>query len=194
MLFDVQEAITVAARAAVRIGIPFAGEPQPHVVVDARGNSDFALHAFLYIPLTATHRARVANDRARTVTGRTRCLHAENACALHDLAAAPAILAVLRLGAGTGTASLTSGAFLVPFKLHCLCDAAGGLEQIERNVAADVAAAGCPAAGAPAARATEDVAKTVAEDAAERLENVVDVVEVRRPPPGPSIPACPKRS
>ena len=45
MLLDVQETVAVAARPAVRIGISFAGQPQPDVVIDAGRNVHFALDA-----------------------------------------------------------------------------------------------------------------------------------------------------
>ena len=60
--------------------------------------------------------------------------------------------------------------------------AVGGLDQVERHFAADVAALADPAAAAAAA--AEDVAeKALAEDVAEGVEDVGHVVEVRRTAP-----------
>jgi hypothetical protein len=66
----------------------------------------------------------------------------------------------------------------VALVVNGLADAAGRFQQIERDLALDVAAAP-RAVAAPAA--AEDIAKhAVAEDIAEGRENVVDVREMRR--------------
>ena len=166
-------------RSAVRIGIPFAGQSQSNVVVDAGRNRHLALDAFTQIAFAPTTGQGIVDRGASAVAGRASGLHAEDAGALHDLASPAAILALLGLGASSRTAAVALGAFLVPLEMDDLGHAAGRFQQIERNIATDIGPLGPRRPPRPRPPA-EDVAEPFAEDAAKGLENVVDVVEVGR--------------
>ena len=98
---------------------------------------------------------------------------------LHHAAVAAAVAAGLGLRARLGPRAAARLAGRVPHEADDLRRAAGGLEQVERHVAADVGALADRARRGPAA---EEIAEeALAEDVAEGVEDVGDVVEVRRP-------------
>ena len=141
VLLDRDEAVAVAARAAVGARFPLAGQPQPHLVVDARGNLHVALHragARNPWPRQLGQGSLIDRCRRRGTTGRS---SARGRC--RSLAppgrARRSSCTCSRLRAGLGARAVAVGAFFVPLELDGLGHAAGRFEQIERHVAADVA-------------------------------------------------------
>ena len=75
---------------------------------------------------------------------------------------------------------MASVALFMAFEVDRAGDAAGRLDQVERHIAANVSPLADPSATALPAATKQVAERAVAEDAAEGLEDVVEVGEVRR--------------
>ena len=93
---------------------------------------------------------------------------------------AAAVATHLGLRARLGARAVARVADRVPLEMDDLGRAVGGLEQVERHVAADVAALARCGRVRPRPPPKKSPKKPFAEDVAEGVEDVGDVVEVRR--------------
>src|SRR5438094_10606936 len=93
VLLDLDEAVAIAGRTAVGARLAVPRQADAHAVVDAAGDCDVELRAVLHMPATAAVSARISDDGAGALTGRTRRLHAKDAGRLNDLPVAVTIAA-----------------------------------------------------------------------------------------------------
>jgi hypothetical protein len=171
------EAVAIAGRAAVEAGLAFAGDADAHFVVDAGRDLDFGGDFFEDLAAAATGGAGVLDDRAFAVALRAGGLDADDAGGLDDAALAAAVAADFAAAAIGGAGAATFFAAVVPLEFDGLRDAVGGFFECERDIAADVATLLRAIAISAAAAGT---AEEVAEQIAERREDIFDVVEMMR--------------
>src|SRR5205085_9706594 len=170
------EAVAIARRAAVGARLAVTGQPHAHAVVDPGGNRHVELGAILDLTAAATVGARIGHHRAGALAGGASRLHAQDAGRLHDLSMAAAVAAGGPLRAGLAASPFARRAGLILGQLDGFHDAARRLFERERHIDANVRAA----SHATAAAAMAWHAEHLAEDIAEGLEDLLDVMKLMR--------------
>src|ERR1043166_3728120 len=178
VLFDVDDDVEVARRAALRPRLALAREPQARAGLDPRRIPPLHLLLALDAPRAATLLARVADALARAAATAARPSHGEEALLVAHLPRAPALLAAFGLRAGRGPAALAVLAGFEARDSELRRHPGGGLFERHLQIVAEVCGALRPRA--PSARPGTS-AEHVAE-AEEVAEDVLDAAEPLRAP------------
>ncbi len=176
MRLDLQIDIKVASRTSHRAGLTLAAQTELHSIIDAGRNFDFQLRLLHLRAGSAAIGALLANHPTASLAGRTRGLNPEKSLRMHDAPAAAAVVARLRLGAGSCTAPLAGGARLAAGDFQIPRTAAGRFQKVDGDRTAKMIAAmsARPAASSAVAEHPETV-----EEIPEGVENVRHIAELR---------------
>src|SRR5579871_1486864 len=158
--------IEVAGRAAVHPGLAFAAQPDAVAFVDAGRDLDVERLVRLETARPLALRARLGNDLAVAVAGRTGLLDGKEALRHPHLALAAAGRTGLGLRAGLGAGAVAHRALLAGRDANLGFGAVGRLLEGDLEVVAQVGAAEYAGASAPS---TTGAPENVAEDVAERV-------------------------
>jgi hypothetical protein len=108
-------------------------------------------------------------------------LNRKNAGRLHDAASSAAVAAGIDFAAGFRARSFARFAAFVPVELDDFRGAGSGFEKIEMHFSVDIAAAMRASSPAASSASAEKIAEqAAAEDIAEGLEDIADIVKLRR--------------
>jgi hypothetical protein len=176
MFLQINYTEAIAGRSTTGAGFSFAGEANPHAMIDAGWNPYFPKELFEHKAGAATFDARIFDEFSCALTSRTGSLHTKDSAGLHDLAATAAVTASFRSGTGFRAAAPTFGTHFVSLEFHRLHNAAGGFEQIDFQFASNVFAFARPVAAAPSAKQVAEYA--AAKHFAKGFENVLSVVKL----------------
>src|ERR1700722_7716283 len=148
--------IEIARRPAHRSRLSLAAQTELHAVVDAGGNFHLELRALHLGSRPAAVDTLFTDDLPAPLTGRTRCLHAEESLRVDDSAAAAAIVARLWLGGGARRAASAGRTRFPTSDFESPLATVGSFEQIDGDRAAQMAATmGTAAAPLPFAEHAE---------------------------------------
>ena len=173
---QVDDDVEIAGRAAVHSGLALAGEPDPVVLVDARGDLHRQRLVLLDAPGAVARGTGVGDDLAGPVAGRARLLDREEALRHPHFAAPVARRALLGLRSGFRAAAMARLARLVRGDADLRLGAPRRILQAELEVVPEVGAAIDAVAAAAPPRCAPKISPKMSPNASEK-------------PPNPSGPA-----